>query len=279
MDLRGVISRLDSIENTTTNTVVSKEAEVLSESVLTKHTISEVLIESFGYHVITEAPEYTTPGGIVIPSGAKTAEAEPKKIPNHAPDVRLAGKFWDGIKKLGKRAALPLIVATEAWNGYEEIKKLPTDLDENQYRAEVTKIVSKLVARFGWFWVGMALGAALFSSATVVTGPGALVAAVGGAIAGGAGGLAAEYMLGDSTDKIVDAIVNRLYHTKNIPAKTAAEPVKPAANNQAADPKAADPTTSTSPTTPVAEPDYGKISDAEKEYWLQKFRDQGINAR
>ena len=174
---------------------------------------------------------------------------------------------------------MPLVVATEVWSGYQEILKLDPALDENQWRAEVSKIVSKLVLRFGLFWVGMALGALLVGGPAVVTGPGALVAAVGGAIAGGAGGLAAEYFLGDTSDKIVDQIVNHLYHTKNLPTKTATVTPKTTNPNQAADPTAAEPTTTAPSAAPTAEPDYGKISDAEKAYWLQKFRDKGIDAR
>lgn len=36
------------------------------------------------FEIISEAPEYTTPGGIVIPSGAKTAEPIPTKSPEPA---------------------------------------------------------------------------------------------------------------------------------------------------------------------------------------------------
>jgi LysM repeat protein len=113
------------------------------------------------------------------------------------------------LANVAGKAALPIQAGMAIWEGYSQIKQLPTDIDRQQYSSEVTKIVSKLVTDFGLFWVGGIIGGAL---AGAVSGPGALVGFIGGL----AGGIALQYMAGDSVGEIVDAIVNAMYGTKNL---------------------------------------------------------------
>lgn len=160
-------------------------------------------------------------------SAMQWAEKNPQLLSKaSASSAGVASKAWTGAKAVGKKAALPIAVATEIWDGYTQIKALPTNLDENQYRAEVTKIVSELVASAGLFWVGAIIGGALAGGPA--TGPVAIIGAL-------AGGVVASWVLDDSVKEIVDAIVNAFYHTKNLPAKTAqpAQATKSAAPAQA----------------------------------------------
>jgi len=123
-------------------------------------------------------------------------------------------KLWKGAKGLAAKAALPLTAIYSIWEGYKQISALDTSMPEDQYRAAVAKIVARLVNEFGLFWVGAILGAAI---AGAVTGPGALI----GFVAGGAGGIAASYLLGDSVNAITDQIVDSLYGTGGSPSMTA----------------------------------------------------------
>lgn len=108
------------------------------------------------------------------------------------------------MKGLAGKAAGPLTYIYQIWDGYSQIKSLPTDMPKNAYTAEVSKIISKLVADIGIVWVGTILGGII---AGMFTGPGAAV----GAVAGGVSAMAAQYALGDSTHEIVDKVVDALY--------------------------------------------------------------------
>jgi len=166
-----------------------------------------------------QPPETTSTGGTVTqtPSGQvhKTSPTNPNLSPQQvaqaagtaaAQDLGPMSKLWAGAKGLAKKAALPLAAVYAIWEGYKQISALPTDMPQDQYRAAVTKIVARLVNDYGLFWVGSLLGAGL---AGAVSGPGALV----GFVAGGAGGIAASYFLGDSVGAITDKIVDQLYGT------------------------------------------------------------------
>jgi hypothetical protein len=117
---------------------------------------------------------------------------------------------WDSVKGFGgkilSKVMLPVAALIEAWGAWEEIQQLDKTLPEPRYRAEVAKIVSKVISSIGLFWAGAILGGAV---AGAITGPGAIV----GFIAGGIGGLAASYALGDDLNSIVDAIVEKVYQS------------------------------------------------------------------
>jgi hypothetical protein len=141
------------------------------------------------------------------PSGAPTGPAQ--AMPGTQAAGKEAGalsKLWTGAKGLAAKAALPLAALYSIWDGYKQIEALDTNMPRDQYRAAVAKIVARLVSEFGLFWVGAILGAAI---AGVISGPGALL----GFVAGGASGIAASYLLGDSVGAITDEIVDKLYGT------------------------------------------------------------------
>lgn len=259
MDYRSLVNKLEELDKPVVeSTVIESAPEVtpIIENIVKEETsgIARDLIESFGYEYISEAPEYTTPGGIVIPSGAKTAEPA-KAAPFSGGDPKstsLSSRAWKGIKKLGSKAALPLAAATEIYDGYQKITALPKDISEQQYRSEVSKIVTKLVAHFGIFWVGMVIGGIIGGSIGTVGGPVAIVSGFAGALAGGIG---LEWITGGTADKLIDLIVNKLYHTNNISkTKQAAQPATTNTN----------PTATTKPAEPTAAVD--NRTDLEKYY-------------
>ena len=163
--------------------------------------IETALLESFGYNLnesILVNDLVKNYGYTLSEAGAATAGTVPA-----APSTGV----WSTIKgfggKLLSKAALPITALVEAWSAWEEIKKLPTDLPEPRYRAEVAKIVSKTISSIGLFWAGAILGGAI---AGAITGPGAIVGFIGG-------GLAASMVLGDDLNSIVDAVVEKIYQS------------------------------------------------------------------
>ena len=194
------------VSNTDSNTAKLKRLEELvdkynklkpkKESVIG---IETALLESFGYNLnesILVNDLVKNYGYTLSEAGAATAGTVPA-----APSTGV----WSTIKgfggKLLSKAALPITALVEAWSAWEEIKKLPTDLPEPRYRAEVAKIVSKTISSIGLFWAGAILGGAI---AGAITGPGAIVGFIGG-------GLAASMVLGDDLNSIVDAVVEKIY--------------------------------------------------------------------
>jgi len=164
---------------------------------------AEELIASFGYGNLTEhvmVKDLVSNYGMTLTEAAAAATMQVPAAP--------ASGVWQSIKGFGgkvlSKVALPVMVLWEAWDAWQEIKALPTDLPESRYKAEVSKIVSRVVAQVGLFWAGAIIGAAI---AGAITGPGAIV----GFVAGGVGGLAASYALGDDVNSIVDAIVEKVY--------------------------------------------------------------------
>ena len=130
------------------------------------------------------------------------------------------GRFLQGgknlVKGIVKKAATPIAAAMDAKTAWDDIQQLEKDtMSESEYRQEVTRIVSQLIASIGLFWAGAILGALAGSA---FFGVGAIV----GFIAGGVGGIAADYVLGDDLETIVDALVDKLYNktATNQPAVT-----------------------------------------------------------
>lgn len=120
------------------------------------------------------------------------------------------------IKKVGGKLMLPLAIATEMWDAWTKIKELPEDMPIDEKKKEITKIIGEQVARFGVFTVGAAMGAILGGT---IGGPVALVTGI-------AGGVAAEYQFGDSSDKLVDWVINQLYpsdSTSSVESETSVE--------------------------------------------------------
>jgi hypothetical protein len=181
--------------------------------------IETALLESFGYNLnesILVNDLVKNHGYTLTEASAATAGTVPA-----APSTGV----WSTIKgfggKLLSKAALPITALVEAWSAWEEIKKLPTDLPEARYRAEVAKIVSKTISGIGLFWAGAILGGAL---AGAITGPGAIVGFI-------AGGMAASMVLGDDLNSIVDAIVEKIYQSTRPASSQSGNPEEPTASS------------------------------------------------
>ncbi|CAB4125962.1 hypothetical protein UFOVP181_276 [uncultured Caudovirales phage] len=260
MDYRSLVNKLEDLSKPV-DTVVVEASPAIDDApeYIQTHGIAQELTESFGYQYIYEAEvgQVVTFGGEkykwlgaqwqnlktgkVAEKGIKahldklSLEPSPEKTKTHvnpnttgiAEPTSIAGKAWKNVKRLGSKAALPLAAATEIYDGYQKIVALPKNLPEQQYRSEVSKIVTKLVTHFGIFWVGMVIGGIIGGSIGTVGGPVAIVSGFAGAIAGGIG---LEWLTGGTADKLIDLIVNKLYHTQNISKpKQAAQPATPAA--------------------------------------------------
>lgn len=108
--------------------------------------------------------------------------------------------------KLFNKIAMPVMAAYACWQAYEQISQLnPADPD---YKKNITKIIAKLVAEFGIVTIATMLGTI---AAGAVSGPGAIV----GFLAGLGAGVAAQYVLGDSIDAVVEALVDKLWPDSN----------------------------------------------------------------
>lgn len=136
--------------------------------------------------------------------------------------------WWDATKqaagKVAAKVALPVNAALTIYEAWDALTHLPPNMTPEQTKIEVTKVLTKLVADFGLFWVGSIIGGAI---AGAITGPGA----VAGFIVGGVGGgIAASYLLGDKLDIIIDKAVEYLMKNKTPAAAPATQPgAKPAA--------------------------------------------------
>ena len=109
--------------------------------------------------------------------------------------------LWQKINKVGSKLTLSIGAAIAIWDGWKQINELPPDLNKEQKKEEITKIIGKLVAEYGTFWVGGIIGGA-------IAGAFFTPAALAGFISGG---LAADYYLSDDVSGIVDKIVEHLY--------------------------------------------------------------------
>jgi hypothetical protein len=205
--------------------------------------IANELMESFGYNL----NESILVNDLVKNYGYTLSEATTATA-GTVPAAPSTGA-WDSIKGFGgkilSKAAVPVAALVEAWGAWEEIKKLPTDLPESRWRAEVSKIVGKTISSIGLFWAGAILGGAV---AGAISGPGAIV----GFIAGGVGGMAASMVLGNDLDSIVDAIVEKVYQSTRPASSQSANPAQAPALGT---PVTAAPTKSTKPKATSGDPD------------------------
>jgi hypothetical protein len=137
--------------------------------------------------------------------------------------------LW-GVQKV----LVPVATAYAIYDGFTQIREVPTSLPEDEYRKQVTKIVAKLVAEFGIGWVAAIAGAFIAGAAgtAIVPGLGTAAAALTGFIAGGVAGITANYFLGDSVEAIVDKVVEKLYkpNTDNSPQNVPRTGAQGAAN-------------------------------------------------
>lgn len=178
VDNRAEMAKIKQLES-----LVDKYLALKPKPTTAKESLSLSLYESFGYTTITEAAATANIPGLVD-TGANLSA-------------------WSKIKLAGSKVLGIGAIAYTVWEGWQQIQKLSPTLTEQQRKAEITKIISKLIAEVGTFWVGAIIGGAL---AGALTGPGAIVGFIGG-------GFAASYLLGDDVNLIVDKIVDKLYGT------------------------------------------------------------------
>jgi hypothetical protein len=107
-------------------------------------------------------------------------------------------------------------VVVEIYRGFDQIKALPDDMPDEEYKQQVQMIIAKLVAEFGLVFVGALAGAwasgAVLSA--ILPGLGTVAGAVVGFIAGGAAGYLALEFAGDSVASITEFIVKELRGNK-----------------------------------------------------------------
>jgi hypothetical protein len=176
VDNRAEMAKIKQLES-----LVDKYLALKPKPTSAKESLSLSLYESFGYTTITEAAAAAAVPGLVDAGANLSAWSK----------VKLAG---------GKLLGIGAIAYT-IWEGWQQINALPATLTPEQRKVEITKIISKLIAEFGTFWVGAIIGGAL---AGAISGPGAIIGFIGG-------GLASSYLLGDDVNLIVDKIVDKLY--------------------------------------------------------------------
>jgi hypothetical protein len=141
------------------------------------------------------------------------------------------GSRLDKAASVGRKALGPLAKAYLIYDGVKQIRALPVDqMTRREVTAEVTKIIGRMVADAGVWWVGAGIGGALGGT---FGGPAGLVTAI-------AGGFAADALWGDDVKSIVNTTVNFLMGTKDRPAPSSEQP------NQTA------PTAQTGPNAPPA---------------------------
>ena len=98
--------------------------------------------------------------------------------------------------------------AVEKYNALD-----PKTMTRMQYQAEVTKIVTQPIGRFGLGVVAAIFGAALAGTVAAPTVVGVIPAAIIGAGTGVATAIAADTVYGDSVEKFIGMLVNRAYGT------------------------------------------------------------------
>jgi hypothetical protein len=111
--------------------------------------------------------------------------------------------------QVGGKVLMAAGIVTQIYRGIDQISNLPKTMPDQQYRQEVTGIVSKLVAEFGLVYVSAVAGSWLAGVALTALAPGVgtVAGAVVGFIAGGAAGYLALEFAGNSVNAIVDKIV------------------------------------------------------------------------
>ena len=232
MNLRELITTLDTIENKVDETVVEfdlpiEDTDDIDPLGLDDNLIARRLIESFGYKYLTEKPAMANSSAYVSNYDNIFRSATSGKSGGDAVKAAaVAGKEAGYFTKFGGYAAWAYTIYEECKDAYTQIKALPKDLEPNQQHAEVTKIVGHVVARFGLFWVGMFLGGMIATPTVPVLGT--LIGMIFGAL----GGWAVEHLLGGTTDELVSWIVNKVFGTKDI-----AKPAQAAQANSKKDPE------------------------------------------
>jgi hypothetical protein len=176
VDNRAEMAKIKQLE-----TLVDKYLTLKPKPTTPKESLALSLYESFGYTTITEAAAAAAIPGLVD-TGANLSA-------------------WSKIKTMGGKVLTVGAIAYAIWDGWQQIKQIPSTDTPEQRKIKITKIVSKLIAENGTFLVGAIIGGALGG---VIPGPGHILGFL-------AGGVASMHYLGDDVNLIVDKIVDKLY--------------------------------------------------------------------
>jgi hypothetical protein len=116
--------------------------------------------------------------------------------------------------KAGGWLLIGYVIYEEVSKAVEKYKALdPKSMNRTQYQAEVTKIITQPIARFGLGIVAGIFGAALAGTVASPTVLGVIPAAILGFAGGFAVGVAADMKYGDSVEAFVGMLVDRAYGT------------------------------------------------------------------
>ena len=188
---------------------------------------------------------------------------------------------WEWAKALGvgalgliKKVGMPITAAYEVWRAWEDIKEAKAkNLPREQFKSQVAKIIAKAVGQFGLVYVGALAGGAIAGVFGLTTGPGAIIAAIAGAIGG-------AYYFSKNVDEMVEGLVDLFYpEGKEKPT----DPNAPSTNtNTSSTDTSSTNTTSTSTTqSGSADDSIVKIQTALKAdgHDLGKWRNGGIDGQ
>jgi hypothetical protein len=124
---------------------------------------------------------------------------------------------WKAKVKFGlRKIANPAFAVYAIYEGWQQIMTLwnahkQGKLSDQQFAAETTKIVAKLVEEYGIIQVSTWLGGAAGGAATGGAG------AIPGMIAGAAAGIGLEHYFGDDISSVVNNVIDYLYSTDKKP--------------------------------------------------------------
>jgi hypothetical protein len=124
---------------------------------------------------------------------------------------------WKAKVKFGlRKIANPAFAVYAIYQGWQQIMTLwdahkQGKLSDQQFAAETTKIVAKLVEEYGIIQVSTWLGGAAGGAATGGAG------AIPGMIAGAAAGIGLEHYFGDNISSVVNNVIDYLYSTDKKP--------------------------------------------------------------
>jgi hypothetical protein len=139
-----------------------------------------------------------TPRGKVSPPGGRT---EPRLFPDDPDNKKSKPKG----KYTVPRGLTAFALAVGLYDMWQELSALDPNMEKDEYRKEVVKILTRAIGRFGLVWVGAIVGAGVGGALGFGFG------AIPGTIAGLIGGTIADYYFGENVDQLADKVVDYLY--------------------------------------------------------------------
>jgi len=196
----------------------------ISKSVEARKTLGD----RFKAYMLDIPQEYV--GKVALPGAKDVVNYQGQKVINSIQASQgISGAALWGVQKV----LMPVATAYAIYSGVKEIMDLPDNLPQQEFEIQATKIAGRLAAEFGIGYVAAIAGAMLAGAAgATAAGIGAAPAALAGFVVGGALGIGANYLLGDTVKMIVDKLVdfkyNRLPQQRQQPTKIQQPPDPPA---------------------------------------------------